>query len=148
MLCRPGRCGSKVDKLALEDLPPSHKIGPLSSEYAPRAKDYQPQSVQLLLSQNEGWFNSRIYRILRNSDHSLQCLFKREYTRSTRRHSSALTVRSSRINCRHHFFSVRACFTWNELPEAVMYCTNLCMFKDVLSHRMINLIFEHAYQCW
>lgn len=72
------------------------------------------------------------YKILNTPNHPLQSLFQRGPNRVTRQHRFSLAVPNSRLNCRRYFFSVRVCFLWNSLPESVVSCSNISLFKIAL----------------
>jgi len=54
------------------------------------------------------------------------------YDHTTRSNSLKLFVRSSRVNCRQHFFAVRVIDVWNSLPEDVVSAKQLSSFVNRL----------------
>ena len=75
-----------------------------------------------------------VYRILSDSKRPLLTV---KETRATRSHAKSLVVPQSRLNCRRHFFSVRVCFLWNNLPEHVVFSDNEAIFKRRLQEYLL-----------
>jgi hypothetical protein len=76
------------------------------------------------------------YHILNTPNHPLQTLFKPGRYCVTRKHQFALAIPVSHVNCRRYFFAVRVTFLWNSLPESVVSCANIYLFKTSLDDYM------------
>ena len=76
------------------------------------------------------------YNILNANDHPLEHLFHPASERITRRHSHAVTIPHSRLNCRRFFYSVRVCFVWNMLPKEIVNAPCVATFKKMLNNYM------------
>ena len=86
------------------------------------------------------------YRILRTENHPLSHIFQKGAERATRSHAQALSIPHSRRDCRRHFYSIRACILWNNLPEEIVNTTVEASFKSKLDvYIQQHTFFEPQY---
>ena len=72
------------------------------------------------------------YRILHTANHPLQQLLQYLSARSTRSNPASLEIQHTHINCRRYFYSVRAAFLWNTLPDTIIQSPCMKTFKERL----------------
>ena len=77
-----------------------------------------------------------LFKIMKTSDHPLQCLFNRRPALKLHSHDHTLQIPHSRVDCRRNFFSVRVCYMWNSLPQNLINCQTVSEFKLSLDKYM------------
>ena len=79
-----------------------------------------------------------VYQILRQPNHPCKDLLSLSHTQ-LRGHQFKLLNQHSRLDCRKHFFTLRVCQPWNNLPETVVNSNTLELFKQRLDHELSHL---------
>lgn len=73
-----------------------------------------------------------VYQILVAKNHPCKALLTLAKSQHLRGHRLKLATQHSHLECRHHFFSLRVCRSWNSLPESVIEAPTIAVFKQRL----------------